>query len=114
MKKVILFLSLLLLVVFVAVKVVSGQNNKTQTSKQKTEAVAKCPGMSGSCNMKSGENSGMKSCDPARCRENGCDPAKCKEMGCNPEKCKAGKCSKSSECPMKSNSGSTAKCCNMK
>lgn len=114
MKKVILFLSLLLLVVFVAVKVAYAQSNKTQNKKQSAEVVAKCPGMTGSCNMQSGQDTGMKSCDPAKCKENGCDQAKCKTMGCNPEKCKAGKCSNSSECPMKSTSERPAKCCNMK
>jgi hypothetical protein len=113
MKKVILYFSLLLLVVFVAVRVVYSQNNKTQNKKQSTEVVAKCPGMTGSCNMKCSGNTGMKSCDPTKCKENGCDQAKCKEMGCTPEKCKAEKCN-SSDCPMKSKQAGSAKCCDIK
>lgn len=103
MKKVIFSLTLLVIVIFVAVKIGNAQNKKEFDKKQTIEMAVTCPGMTGCCQMKVAEKTDVKKCDPAKCKEMGCDPAKCSEMSCDPAKCKA-----SASCKKGSLEGNTA------
>lgn len=104
MKKVILGISALLILTFVAISAVNAQSDEKKEKKAKTEAVkdcTKCPSAS-ACEAAAGEapvpgshakQAGMN-CDPAKCKEGKCDPAckaACDKTGqdakCDPAKC---------------------------
>lgn len=87
MKKVIFSLTLLIIVIFVAVKIAKAQNNK-DIKKQTTEMTLKCPGMTCCLQTKVAEKTDVKACDP-KCKEIACDPSKCSETNCDSAKCKA-------------------------
>jgi hypothetical protein len=87
MRKIIIGLSGLLIVAFVAVKIVNAQETPQEVKKNTTEQKMDC----GKCPEAKACTAGAeaKACDPAKCKEMGCDPAKCKEGKCDPAKCKA-------------------------
>jgi hypothetical protein len=87
MRKIIVGLSGLLIIAFVAIKVVNAQTTPQEVKKNTTEQkmdCGKCPSAE-ACAQKTD----AKTCDPAKCKEMGCDPAKCKEGKCDVTKCKA-------------------------
>jgi hypothetical protein len=87
MRKIIIGLSGLLLVAFVAIKIANAQTTTQEIKKSTTEQkmdCGKCPSAE-ACAQKTE----VKACDPAKCKEMGCDPAKCKEGKCDTTKCKA-------------------------
>jgi len=92
MKKILIGLSGIVLVAFVAIMVANAQNNTRDVKKATTEMskdCSKCPSAATCAHMKDGKTSEAKPCDPAKCKEMGCDPAKCKEGKCDPATCKA-------------------------
>ena len=104
MTKVIIGISALLILSFVVISAVNGQNDQKKEKKAKTEAVkdcSKCPSAA-SCEMAAGEGPmpasqakhSCANCDPAKCKEGKCDPAckaNCTKTGpdakCDPAKC---------------------------
>ncbi|MDX9773911.1 MAG: hypothetical protein RBT02_10915 [Bacteroidales bacterium] len=107
MKKIILGISALVILMFVVISAVNGQNDQKKDKKAKTEAVkdcSKCPSAA-TCEMAAGEapvpgsqaKHAQTNCDPAKCKEGKCDTAckaSCTKTGpdasCNPAKCHSG------------------------
>jgi uncharacterized low-complexity protein len=75
MRKIIIGLSGLLIVAFVAVKIVNAQETPQEVKKNTTEQKMDC----GKCPEAKACTAGAEmGCDPAKCKEGKCDPAKCK------------------------------------
>jgi hypothetical protein len=92
MKKVLIGISGLAILAFIALLFVNAQNAPQEVKKAVYETAAdcaKCPSASGCSMMAAVKKAEVKTCDPAKCKEMGCDPAKCKEGKCNPATCKA-------------------------
>ncbi len=104
MKKLIIGISALVILSFVVISAVNGQNDQKKDKKAKTEAVkdcSKCPSAA-SCEMAAGEapvpgsqaKHSCANCDPAKCKEGKCDAncnSTCTKKGpdakCDPAKC---------------------------
>lgn len=94
MKKVLIGISGLAILAFVAVLFVNAQNVPQEVKKAATEASTGCgacpSSTSAACTTKADTKTAeVKKCDPAKCKEMGCDPAKCAEGKCDPATCKA-------------------------
>jgi len=99
MKKIIVFISGLLLVAVVVIKVSNAQSNPQEVKKASTETkmdCGKCPSASGCTKMADSKTTGAKVCDPAKCKDTKCDTTKgkacCANMkggmkNCDPAKC---------------------------
>ncbi len=94
MKKVLIGISGLAILAFVAVLFVNGQNAPQEVKKATTEVSAGCgacpSATAATCAPKAETKTAeVKKCDPAKCKEMGCDPTKCADGKCDPATCKA-------------------------
>ena len=111
MKKIILGLSGLIILAFVAILVANAQSNTQEVKKACTEVskdCSKCPAASGCGHSKDASASEAKTCDTEKCKELGCDPAKCQEGKCK-ESCKTACATSSGE--VKKCDQAKGKCC---
>ena len=94
MKKIIIGISGLLILGFIAIRVVNAQNGTQDVKKTTTEAAmncAKCPSIAACGEMKDSKKTEAKSCDPAKCKESKSDTTKCK-ANCSGSKTEMKKC----------------------